>query len=123
MNVGWNLNDSITFLLPNISFLFSQQNECTPPKYVEQSTYTDSDHTEVEDVSSRYMYGSDVNDQCGHHTRQLRPSCTACRRTANLPGLAWQNEVHFQSSCQVEKIYRLIWCLKSVLGTPTLTRG
>ena len=29
----------------------------------------------------------------------------------------------FISSCQVKIIYWLIWCLKSVLGTPTLTRG
>ena len=28
--------------------------------------------------------------------KQLHPSCTTCRRTANLPGLAWQNEACLQ---------------------------
>ena len=64
------------------------QNDCTPRKNGELSEYTDSSHTEVEDLSSRYMNGSKVYDRCGHNTRQLHPSCTACRRTANLPGLA-----------------------------------
>ena len=36
-----------------ISFL--EQNDCTPPKCGELSEYTDSAHTEVEDLSSRYM--------------------------------------------------------------------
>ena len=39
MSVGWNLNDSITFLLANVSFL------CTPPKCEELSDYTNSAHT------------------------------------------------------------------------------
>ena len=38
------------------------------------------------------MNGSNVYDRCGHDTKQLHPSCTACRRTANLPGLASHNE-------------------------------
>ena len=38
-----------------------------------------------------HMNGSNVYDRCGYDTRQLHPSWTACRRTANLPGLAWQN--------------------------------
>ena len=50
----------------------------------ELSEYTDSAHTEVEDLSSRFMNGSNVYDRCGHDTRQLHPSCTTCRRTANL---------------------------------------
>ena len=44
MSVGWNLNDSIKFLLPNVFFVcdffcfcFSQQNHCTPSKYGELS--------------------------------------------------------------------------------------
>ena len=48
--MGWNLNNSTTFLLPN----------CTPPKCGELSEYTDSAHTEVEDPSSRCINGSDV---------------------------------------------------------------
>ena len=52
------------------------------------SIYIDSDHTEVEDLSSICMNESHVCDRCGHDTRQLHPSCTACTRTANLPGLA-----------------------------------
>ena len=67
---------------------FFQENDCKPPKCGELSEYTDSAHTEVEDLSSRCMNGSDVYDRCGHGTRQLHPSCTACRRNANLPGLA-----------------------------------
>ena len=38
---------------------FIQQNDCTPP-------YTDSAHTEVEDLSSRCMNGSDEYDLCGY---------------------------------------------------------
>ena len=64
---------------------FLEQNDCTPPKCGELSEYTDSTHTEVENASGVY-------DRCVHDTRQLHPSCTACRRTANLPGLATQNE-------------------------------
>ena len=60
----------------------------TPSKCVKVSEYPDSAHTEVEDLSSRYMNGSDVYDQCGHDTRQFHPSCTACRLTAKLPGPA-----------------------------------
>ena len=32
-----------------------EQNDCTPPKCGELSEYTDSAHTEVEDLSSRCM--------------------------------------------------------------------
>ena len=52
--------------------------------------------TEVEDPSLGCMNGSNVYDWCRHDTRQLHPSCTTCRRTANLPGLAWQNEACLQ---------------------------
>ena len=37
-----------------------EQNDCTPPKCGELSEYTDSSHTEVEDLSSRCMNGSNV---------------------------------------------------------------
>ena len=57
------------------------------PKCGELSKYTDSAHTEVGDPSSGCLNGSNVYDRCGHDTRLLHPSCTACR-TANLPGLA-----------------------------------
>ena len=67
-----------------LSFFF-QQYDCTPPKCDKVSEYTDSAHTEVEDPSSRCMNESDEYDQCGNDTRQFHPSCTACRRTANLP--------------------------------------
>ena len=85
MSAGWNLNDSITSLQRNISFY---QNDYTPRKCGELSEYIDSAHTEVEDPFSRYVNASDEYDRCGHDTRQFHPSCTACRRTANLPGLA-----------------------------------
>ena len=65
-----------------------EQTDCTPPKCGELSEYTDSAHIEVGDLSARYMNGSDVNDRRGHDTRQLHPSCTACRRTADIPGPA-----------------------------------
>ena len=80
-------------LFYQIYLSFLEQNDCTPPKCGELSEYTDSAHTEVEDLSSRYMNRSNVYDRCGHNTRQLHPSCIACRRTANLPGLAdrWMN--------------------------------
>ena len=31
----------------------------------------------------------DEYDRCGHDSRQFHPSCTASRRTASLPGLAY----------------------------------
>ena len=71
MSVGRNLNDSTTFHLPNISFVFFikmialHQNDCTPPKCSELSEYTDSAHTEVEDLSSGCMNESDEYDRCG----------------------------------------------------------
>ena len=46
----------------------------------------------VRDLFSGCMNVSDVFNGWGHDTRQLHLSCTICRRTANLPGLAWQNE-------------------------------
>ena len=47
MSVGWNLNES-TISLPPKNLSFFQQNDCTPPKYGEQS-----DYCQVEDPSSR----------------------------------------------------------------------
>ena len=70
-------------------FPFRQQNGCTSPKCRELSEHTDSAHTKVEDLSSRmYEMGQMCMIDAGHDTRLLHPSCTACRRTANLPGLA-----------------------------------
>ena len=43
-------------------FPFFQQKYCTPPICGELSEYTDSAHTQVEDLSSRYMNGSDEYD-------------------------------------------------------------
>ena len=63
----------------NISFLTLTQDDCTIPKCSELSEYIESSHTEVEDLSSRYINESDVYDRCGHDTRQLHPSCIACR--------------------------------------------
>ena len=64
-------------LFYQIYLSFLEQNDCTPPKCGELSEYTDSAHTEVEDLSSRCMNGSNVYDRCGHDTRLLHPSCTA----------------------------------------------
>ena len=63
-------------LFYQIYFSFLEQNDCTPPKCGKLSEYTDSAHTEVEDLSSRYMNGSNVYDRCEHDTRQLHPSCS-----------------------------------------------
>ena len=46
-------------------------NDCTPKS---------------KDLSSRCMNESNVIDQCEHKLRQLYLSCSACRRTSNLPG-------------------------------------
>ena len=40
-------------LFYQIYLSFLEQNDCTPPKCGELSEYTDSAHTEVEDLSSR----------------------------------------------------------------------
>ena len=61
-------------LFYQIYLYFLEQNDCTPPKCGERSSYTDSGHTEVEDLSSRYMNGSDACDRYGYNTRQLHPS-------------------------------------------------
>ena len=66
----------------------SVRDDCTPPKCGELSQYTDNAHTELEDPFLGCMNVSNVYDRCGNDTRQLHPSCTACRRTANIPGLA-----------------------------------
>ena len=63
-------------LFYQIYLSFLEQNDCTPPKCGELSEYTDSAHTEVEDLSSRCMNVSNVYDRCGHDTRLLHPSCT-----------------------------------------------
>ena len=51
-------------LFYQIYLSFLEQNDCYPPKYGELSEYTDSADTEVEDLSSRYLNGSDVYDRC-----------------------------------------------------------
>ena len=45
-------------LFYQIYLSFLEQNDCTPPKCGELSEYTDTAHTEVEDLSSRCMNGS-----------------------------------------------------------------
>ena len=107
--MGWNLNDPTTSLLPYISW-----------------EYTDS-ATKVEDPSLGCMNGSNVYDRCGHDTRPLHSSCTACNRTAYLPGLAlnasmagyptqnnvflWQNlKRHFRITIPIRGCSSFIWC-------------
>ena len=70
-----------------IYHFLSERDDCTPPKCGAPSEYTDSAHTEVGDPSLGCMNESNVYGRYGHDTRQLHPSCTACKRTANLPGL------------------------------------
>ena len=92
MCVGWNLNKWFHHISPTILYLsfFSAKLLHFTKNVANCQNTLDSAHTEVEDPTR--MNTSDVYDRCGHDTRQLHPSCTACRRTANLPGLAWQNE-------------------------------
>ena len=71
-----------------IYHFLSERDDCTPPKCGAPSEYNDSVHTEVEDPSLGCMNESYMYGRYGHDTKQLHPSCTACRRTANLPGLA-----------------------------------
>ena len=77
----------------------------------------------MEDLSSRYNNGSDVYDRCGMTQDNF---ILLALPIGGLPiSQDWRDRmklVHDQT-CQVERIYWLIWCLKSVLGTPTLTRG
>ena len=40
----------------------------------------------AEDLSSRSISGSDICDRCEYSSRQLHPSCTACKRTARAGG-------------------------------------
>ena len=49
-------------LFYQIYLSFLEENDCTPPKCGKLSEYTDSAHTEVEDLSSRYMNGSNMTD-------------------------------------------------------------
>ena len=56
-------------LCHQIYLSFLEQNYCTPPKCVALSEYTDSAHTEVEDLSSRYMNGSNVFSCAGGAAR------------------------------------------------------
>ena len=55
----------------------------------------DDVQNEVKDLCSRCMYGSNVCDRCKNDAIQFHPSCTACRRTANLPGHIRQNGFSF----------------------------
>ena len=63
-------------LFYQIYLSFLEQNDCTPLKCVELSEYTDSAHTEVGDLSSRYMNGSQwwrTNTGCSIHGWQIFP--------------------------------------------------
>ena len=53
------------YLFYEIYISFVEQNDCTPPKCGELSEYTDTAHTEVEDLEKIYEW-SDVYDRCGH---------------------------------------------------------
>ena len=54
------------YLFCQIHLSFLEQNDWTPPKCGELSEYTDRAHTDVENLSSRCMSGSNVYDRCGH---------------------------------------------------------
>ena len=60
-----------------------------------------------------------ITDRSTTHSRPFCPSCSACRRTADIPGMAWRREAclppHYFS--HITKIFKVI------KGTPTLTRG
>ena len=65
--MGWKLNDSTTFLLPNIYFFISAK----LLHFTKMSIYADSARIVVEDPSSRCMNGLDEHDLCGHDTKQI----------------------------------------------------
>ena len=67
-------------------------------KYGELAECIDSTHTEVDDLSSRYINGSD-------------PSHTIYRRTANIPGPASLDEIICDYTVPI-RIYWLKECLK-----------
>ena len=90
---------------------FLEQNDCTPPKCDELSEYTDSAHTEVEDLSSRYMNGSNVYDRCGHDTRLLHPSCTACRYTGPTGESGFNRGPVVQTSSDAQRL--VLWILQN----------
>ena len=53
-------------LFYQIYLSFLEQNDCTPPKCGELSEYTDSDHTEVEDLSSRCVLTASESKKKGN---------------------------------------------------------
>ena len=63
-------------LFYQIYLSFLEQNDCTPPKCGKLSEYTDSAHTEVEDLSSRYMNGSNVFSCAGGAGRSSEVECS-----------------------------------------------
>ena len=93
--MGWNLNDSSTSLLPNISFRSRAKLLHSTKMWRSVRIHWQCSHWGEGSFFRMYEWAN-VYDRRGHDTRQLHPSCTACRRTANLPGLAWQNEACLQ---------------------------
>ena len=61
------------------------------------------------------MNVSNMYDRCRHDTRQLHPSCTACRKTANLPGLAYKRKKGAGRSSEVECSLMVRWVIGSIL--------
>ena len=62
-----------------IYHFLSEWDDCTPPKCGAPSEYNDSAHTKVEDPSLGCMNESYMYGRYRHDTKQLHPSCTACR--------------------------------------------
>ena len=86
----WGRIDSTTSLVPNISFL-------SRTKWLHSTKMwrTVRIHWQCSHWGGGYFLKIYKWVRCvwlmRHDTKHLLPSCTACRRTANLPGLAWQN--------------------------------
>ena len=70
-------NAFIRRLVSNI-YLF-QNDDYFPPNCGELSEYTDSAHTEVEDLCSKCMNILNVYDQYEHNTRRIHASYTVLR--------------------------------------------
>ena len=96
MSAGWNVNDFTTPFPPNISFLFTKKIIALDQNVANYQNTLTVFTLMWRVLFKRCMNASDAYDRCGHDTRQFHSSFTACKRTANLPGLACQNEACLQ---------------------------
>ena len=132
ISVGWNL-----MIPPHLFYQiypsFLEQNDCTPPKCGELSEYTDSAHTEVEDLSSRCMNGKNktkkqsMNGKKNKKTKQKNTKKTALcplQRGLETAGYRAKRRIKRPLLTPAHKAAHLAWCqvrhrwnLASVIGS------